>query len=53
MSAVTEVRRTILAPMPPPVRSREVTTTMPKASAAIESIVMYPSSRPDVRGALA
>ena len=40
MSAAVEVRRTTLAPMPPPVCPSDVTTIMPKAKAAMESIVM-------------
>ena len=50
MMAAVEVRRTTFAPMPPPVCPSDVTTMMPKARAAIESIVMYPSNRPAARG---
>ena len=52
ITAAVEVRRTTFAPIPPPVCPSEVTTIMPKASAAIESIVMYPSSKPAARGVL-
>ena len=40
MTAAIEVRRTTFTPMPPPVCPSEVTTMMPKARAAMESIVM-------------